>query len=364
MMRRKSCVRVVAAASLIAVTLTMIAGTLGERPTMGDEPFYGLRTASSSSESSTQPSPHLVATCLSGFSPFSVAYDPAHGYLYTSLSVSPPQISIIKSPCSLVKTITITSGSNIFGVAYDPVTKEIVAIDQGASRAYILQGTSLVKTVSLGSSDDGFCPEFPAWDSALEAMLISDQCRGGVDVLYLTEASGVTHAATILDAFDRGNSPTGILVADGYIFSAGNLIDVYNDRTLAYLGSFDLPASASYFPLAWDPLNHTVVMGAQNGYSSEDVFFLDEKSIATHKFTFHNLIAHNILEGGVGGIVYSPANENVYITAMGGDDVWSLSPTGVLSHLYLQPPIGMWNAVYDPANQDVYVCGFDMYVVS
>jgi|GEM_PF-1945013 len=347
---------------IVLVSSTVV--TLSEHPRLEFEISSELGISSTGATVAGPSTPRLIATCLPGYGPFSVAFDPADGYIYATLSISPPQISILKSPCNLVKVITIPSGGILFGIAYDPVTKEMVAIDQGAHAAYVLQGTALAKAVRLGSPASGGCPEFDVWDSALGAMLITDQCRGGVDVLKLTETDGVTHASTKLDAFDAGNLPTGILVADGYIFSAGLLTDVFNDRTLAYLGSFGVTASAYYSPLAWDPLNQTVVLGTQNGYASEDAYFLDANSIANHIFSFHNLRAHNILEGGVGGITYSPANRNLYITSMGGDDVWILNPTGGISHVYLQPPIGMWNTAYNPANQDVYICGFDMYVVS
>lgn len=315
--------------------------------------------------STNHPPPHLIATCLSDYLPLSAAYDPADGLIYVALGVSPPEISILKSPCTLLEAITISTGEMVAGVAYDPLTKEVVAIDS-IGEAYVLQGFSIVKRVSLiDSTSYSFCPSFPTWDAALGAMLITDPCRGGIDILQLTIAGGATHEKVRISAFDSNNVPTGVLVAAGYIFCPGSLgTDVFNDRTLRYMGSFPVAGQTAYTPLTWDPVNQTVAVGLATGISSEEVYFLEVGGIASHKFAFHNLRVHGILDGGVGGIGYSPANQNIYVTAAGGDDVWILGPTGLLSHVYLQPPLGMSNVAYDSGNQDEYVCGFSLYVVS
>lgn len=358
---------VLSAVVVLVVALVSSTVALGESPRKEDGFSNAVKASEPDQTIGNFPSSsHLATKCLLYDGPFSAAYDAANGYLYVMLGDNPPQIVILKSTCTVVKTITVVSGMNGWGVAYDPLTKEIVGIDSGTAQAYIIQGSTLVTKVSLlGSQSDTFCPETPAWDASLRAMLITDPCGPGIDILYLADSGGVTHAATIIDAFDGGNVPTGVLVADGYIFCPGfGQTDVYNDRSLHFVGSFPIEGQTGYTPLAWDPLNHTVVIGLANGYSSEDVYFLDVSGIGAHIFSFHNLRVHGILEGGVGGVAYSPATQSLYITAMGGNDVWVLSASGSLSHVYLQPPFGMWNAVYDPANHEVYVCGADLYVVS
>jgi hypothetical protein len=303
--------------------------------------------------------PKILASCHIGAGAETDAYDPADGYVYVTLGAS---ISIVKPVCTVVKTVYLSGGSLPYGIAYDPVTKEIVATGfNGFGFAFVLQGTSLVKTVRLGDN----CPNLDAWDSAVEAMLIADYCPsgfggpGGVTLLYLVEVAGVTHATVILDAFDQGNDLNAILVDDGYVFSAGNNVDVFNDQTLAFIGSFAVSVGTFDFDtLTWDPLNDTVVLGVLTGQqSSHSVLFLNADSIQSAKFTFKYFVTHDILRYGAGGVAYSPATHSVYFAAFLGNDVWELTKSGELTHVYLGPNATPQGMTYDPSNQDLYVCG-------
>jgi len=324
--------------------------------------------------SSDSTGPKLLNSCTVEGQATDVAYDPADGYVYVTNQgegglFPNDTISIVKPPCTVLKTLSTANG--FYGpneIAYDPLTREIVATDPYAGLAYVLQGTSLVKTVTLAASGLFGCPGGVAWDPAVDAMLVADSiytgsCArgpgfGGVDLLYLSEKNGLTQASFKLDAFDPGNSPGVVLVADGYIFSAGQTVDVFNDRTLAYMGSFAVGVYPLDLALAWDPLDNTVVLGREAcGVGPYDnVLFLNADSIQSGKFTFSQLHAHGILWCGAGGVAYSPATREVYVTSFGGYDVWAVSKTGALTHVYLGPRGGALGLAYDPVTHDMYVC--------
>lgn len=315
--------------------------------------------------------PKVVATCPNLGSASVDAYDPADGYLYVGQGSAPAQVLVVKPLCHVIKTIHSSRpalSEVVDGFVYDPLTKEMVAFDSGGL-AYVLQATTLVDTVDLGAQSF-HCPSLGSWDPALSTILVADYCGGGVDLLYVSEVNGTTKGAAILDAFDQGNLPEGVLVANGYIFAAGNLIDVFDQRTLVYIGSFALSVIPTGYltELAWDPFNHTVVVatGFDFSFQSRDaVYFLHADSIRTHAFAFGRLPVHDILNDGAGGVAYSPAGHDIYVSAAGGSDVWVVSPTGSLQHIYLQQYGGLGWIAYDPANQDLFVSGPSaMYVVT
>jgi hypothetical protein len=313
----------------------------------------------------------VLASCSVGddYGPSQPTYDPADGYIYVTSDIG---ISIVKPPCTVVKTIHTPEDEAefvVYGTAYDPLTKEVVVTDWYRGAEFVLRGTSLVTTVHVGGWEV-HCPGLEAWDPAVKAILITDagaSCggeggSGGIDILHLSIVGGTTLASTIVDAFDQGNSPTAVLVADGYVFSAGIQVNVYNDRTFAYVGSFALagpnPALGESGALAWDPINDTVVLGLAYVVPRDSVIFLNASSISYREFTFHRWHTENILDGGVAGVGYSPATQKVYLTAESGPEVWELSRSGKVSHISLETAsdgISGSGITYDPESHDTYV---------
>ncbi len=277
-------------------------------------------------------------------------------------------VFIVKPPCHVIRSILPNALG--FGTTYDPVTRDIVVTDSADVVAYVIHGSAVEKTVNLGFDvQHEHCPDFEAWDAAVGSILIADGCPsvgppsgGGVDTLHLTTTGGTTHASVRLDAFDRNNGPTAVLVADGYVFSAGNTVDVFDARTFHFVGDFAVNGPGNPVggtnTLGWDPLTQTIILGRGDVSGHGSVVFLNVSSIASGKFTFSYLSASGILDSGVGGVAYSPSTHNVYLTAYGGNDVWGLSSSGELTHVYLGQYAAAQGLAYDPANDNMYVCGF------
>jgi DNA-binding beta-propeller fold protein YncE len=309
----------------------------------------------------------VLARCSGPYGTYATteAYDPADGFVYTANSAS-TEISIVKPLCKVIRGLN-PGGPDVellpTGTAYDPLTKEIVVTGtndlNGVGILTVLRGTSVVKVVKLGPFA---CPSLESWDPAEDAILLADACSGGIDVLHLTEVNGVTRAAVILNAFDEGNDPGAVLVADGYVFSAGHNVDVFNERTLLFIGSFAVTGSSAE-ALAWDPLNDTVVMG--NLFfipNRESVIFLHTDSIKSGKFTYGALPIY--FAYGVYGMAYSPATQDIYLSPYLGSNVLEISKSGVVTRVFLgagAEPAGM---VYDPVNHDMYVGTYgELYVI-
>ena len=361
----------IAAVMLLPSVSAQQPGFLAGSPSMAASASTGSPMGLTSSVELAKSS--VLTSCPVGQNPMSDAYDPADGYVYVS---NFDNISIVKPPCSVVKTVSIPGDDDPYGIAYDPLAKEIVAIEQAyaVDSALVLRGTSLVTIVSLGGA--GYhCPSYESYDPASGTMLIADMgqfcaagggLRGGIDILNLSIVGGITRASVILDAFDRGNDPENVLVADGYIFSAGGSevfhVDVFSDRTFAYLGSFVVKGPCEIFcgapleRLAWDPLNDTVVMVGLNSVFRESVIFLNANSVDSGKFTFSYL---PIPASNVFGVAYSPATQEIYIAGVWtGDSVLELSRSGALTYVYLSPGAGADALTYDPVDRDMYVCGY------
>jgi hypothetical protein len=384
---RRRCHRAQRAAALgIVLVLPVILSFAGAAITAPSDASYAGASATIQSllmAASTEPGrAGVLANCSIGYGQFTYydAYDPADGYLYVTSSNSSVEgaIFIVKPPCTLVSTITPGGYNSVpYGVVYDPLTKEMVVTDSEAGVAYVLRDTVLVRTVSLGGVYE--CPSLAAWDPAVDAVLIADSggaCEGGgygpdgVSVLHLSIVDGVTRVSAMRSAFDRGDYPTDVLVADGYIFTVGADVKVFNDRSFAYLGEFPVGLGLGgasqldiFGTLAWDPLNDTVVLGIGNYYPGYgmghggSVHFLNAHGINSGQFTSNEYPADGILHGGVGQVVYSPATEEVYLTSDDGPNVWELNESGVLTHVFLGRGSDGLGLTYDPLNHDMYVCG-------
>lgn len=339
--------------------------------------------------------PHRITSCLppaasQGEVKLAVAYDPADSLLYVAmfsvLAFAHPYLFIIKSPCTLVEKVPLLYLATIYpgSIAYDPLLKDIVAVDSFNDVAYVLHGERLIGTVGGFGGYPANNPDSIAWDPELQAMLVTNFGAlggpgGGVDLLYLNQSDGSLSHTVVLNAFDDGNQPLSILVADGLIFSAGRTIDVFNARTLTYLGTFSTPLDcyASSCTSTWDPLNNTVVVGITAGAfppkpENDSLVFLNADSVKTGAFTYKFLHTTGILLDGVGGVTYSPADHDVYFDASSGWDLWYLTPEGRLGHVFIQNPattsgssLGSLSALaYDSMNHDIYVCGNFLVVVS
>ncbi|MFZ0892451.1 MAG: hypothetical protein WB778_06620 [Thermoplasmata archaeon] len=311
------------------------------------------------------------------------AYDPADGYVYVTWNYAQAQVApwllIVKDPCTLVKKIPLRMEANVYDgqIAFDPLTEQMVAIDDYNGVAYVVKGTSLIDTFGGFGGFPGHLPLADVWDSGLKAMLVADDgdLGGRVDLLYLNQSGQTLNHAIVVDAFDQGNQPENLIVADGLIFVAGDKLDVFNATTLKFLGSFGSQFSTSS-GLAWDPMTLMVVVGLHTlgplppVPDNDSLAFLNASSVYSGTFTYRFLHTSGILQDGVGDVAYSPASHDIYFDGVWGDDLWYLTPAGKLGNVWLEnyadweQETGVLAIAYDPVDQDVYVCGLSLFVVS
>ena len=374
--RRNNCLQTsVRVFTPIAAILMVFVLVVTVSPTVAATPV-GLST---STHSSTSEEPGVLSSCAIPAA-WSDTFDPADGYVYVVSADG--GVFVVKPPCDVIRTMLLDSLS--YGVVYDPETKEIVvdgfSLVGPDSNAYVIQGLSLVKTVQIGPPNTP-CTDGEGWDPAINSVLIADYCPsgfpGGVTALHLTLDKGATHAEVQYNRFDQNDPPWAVLVASGYIFAAGNVVDVFDAKTLHYVGDFAFKhsgcLSGGSSSLAWDPLAQAVILGLGDVCGHGSVVFLSVPSIRSGEFTVSYLsIPTGMLWGGVGGEAFSPYTHDVYLTAYDGNDVWKLSPSGELSHVSLskdsspEGPASPQGIAYDPVSHDMYVCGFDsgtVYVI-
>ena len=292
--------------------------------------------------------PSPVTSCSVGGTPSQVAYDPLNHYLYVA---SGNLISIVSSPCHVVATIY--GADTIFdGVAYDPHTKSVLVSEAYSGQLFVVSGTSVI-----GSFGGSFCSPGPmAWDSAIDAMLVVDSC-GQIDEVFGTTPSATTSFGEC--------SPVAIAVAAGYVWVSDDCgapysVDVFSDSTLLGVGAFSLPTAPS--GLAWDPVNHTVLVGS---LFTHWMYVLYPATVATHVFKNTTFPLGTLL--GTGGVTYSPWSHFMYVTGRVGNYLWTVSSSGAVHHFDLGYGSNGMLMVYDPSNHYVYVCGSGtgrLYVVS
>jgi DNA-binding beta-propeller fold protein YncE len=303
------------------------------------------------------------------YQPFLAAFDPADGLVYVEMTNG--NIVVVKPPCTPLTSI----GGGAYGVpVYDSTLKLMVLIPtafNGSVAVYVVAGTSLIATVTIISSY--YCPFTGTWDPDANVVLITSLlcAQQGITVIHLSLVNGIVEgsAQQNVPEFDNGAPFDQLLVADGYIFAAsggvvGPDVWVYNATTFTFVGAYSMSWSIldSWETLAWDPLRNAVIWGlAEPFVPTPTVLFLEVKGIPAGHFGFYKLKANepNFLSGGAGSVAYSPSTRQIYITAAGGNDVWEVSNSGKLSHVYLGKLAGPSGLAYDSANGGMYVCATD-----
>ncbi|MGA8511690.1 MAG: hypothetical protein WB778_03055 [Thermoplasmata archaeon] len=296
--------------------------------------------------------PRVVAKCFAPDNPIADAYDVADQYVYVADVGN--AISIVKAPCTVIKTVSTGEYGTLTDSAYDPESREVF-VSGFPDTLYTLKGTNVIGKIT--SAKLLSYPVDMEWDATAGAMLVADSGADEIAVVHGLSTHLMTTFATPAEPYD-------LLVADHYVFSASNdagTVAVFNASTFAFYGTFNLlPGIAE---LAWDPVNDTVVVANYDG-STVDILY--PQDIPAGEFLFSDFKMGTLLGGG--GVAYSPSTHDIYVT--GGDisstGLWVLSPSGAVHFVYLGKNVAAMYLVYDPADRDMYVCGYandELYVL-
>jgi DNA-binding beta-propeller fold protein YncE len=160
------------------------------------------------------PSPGGPAACGVGLDPYFPGFDPVNNEIYVP-NFGSGNLSVVAAPCTVVATITFPPGAEPYAAAFDPQNNFVYVTDENLSQVYVINGTSIVATLSGGwfSSPRGisFVPVFAG-------MVVANYGSGNVtDVFGTSEFSALSAGsgpvAVVYDPFFESLMVTDLLGA-------------------------------------------------------------------------------------------------------------------------------------------------------
>jgi hypothetical protein len=316
---------------------------------MGSELTGGFADSTQTSEKSGA-GIKVLASCRVG-GPQQAAFDPSNGFVYV-VSFEPNIVTILKSPCTIVKVLHLPPGGEPFNGAYDPTTGEMYVTDIVLGQVYVIRGTNLVATIRSTSFSGA---SGIAFDPFTGTMLVA-----GFYSNEFASISGDKVVATFSGVGTTCDEPVALLVTPNDRVFASTLGTNFESGGLcifsatSYLWLANLTQSCASFESIWDPeVGEVISDNSGCGYTVYDLLEVNPTTYhVTHRFSVP-------VEYGFGGLAYSGKTESLYAT--GNSDVWVLAPDGVFHpfrvHENLGGSYGADGITYDPLNGDMYLCG-------
>lgn len=177
--------------------------------------------------------------------PYALGYDAAVGDVYATVTGDVSLVSIINGT-SLVGTVTLPVDAFPTSLTYDPSDGYMVVVDQGSGNLTLLNGTTVVATVEVGS---GLGPA--VFDSISGAVYVANSGIGNSSVSRVSILEGTALAGNVTipirpyaAAFDA---------ATGDLVLAGNYSGLTVINSTEVLETVPLPSPA--FGVQYDPSN-------------------------------------------------------------------------------------------------------------
>jgi DNA-binding beta-propeller fold protein YncE len=206
-------------------------------------------------------------TCATGTNPEYVAYDPVNGYFYVS-NVNGASVSVYKSTCTSVATITLPTHALPRGIAFDASDNYLFVADEYNSAVYVISGTSVIQTITSsliqypwGLTYDPSAGYYGFGGTIVVTDFYSD------NVTWITDVPGTGLAAWF--NLPVGSGPIG--VAYSPTFNALMVANTYSDNVTsinASTGVFidqNIPVGSYPQGVAYDPATLETVVTNEGG---------------------------------------------------------------------------------------------------
>ncbi len=291
------------------------------------------------------------------------AYDSGNGYVYVTSS---DYISVL-SGLSLVGNILISSGDLLTSI-YDPSNGYVyVPSAQNTGNIYIVSGTSLIKTETIGGA-----LQFGTYDSGNGYVYVTDWGTGTVAVISGTSIMSNVPVQTDPESatYDSGN---GYVYVPNFgsssvsVISGTSLVTNVPVQTYPEFATYDpnngylyvsnsgsssvsiisgtsvittVPTASEPLRGAYDPSNGYVYISNNNALGSVSVF------------SGTSLIANIPVVSNPDGILYNPGNGYIYVSGT-GTEVSVISGTSLVGNVAVGGSSGI--GTYDSGNGYVYI---------
>ena len=182
--------------------------------------------------------------------PWGIAYDPVNKDIYVANAGS-MSVSVISTLTNKVID-TITVKANPHGVAYDPANNEIYVANQGSGTVSVINAATntVIKELFPGG---GAGPENIAYDPANDNLYVT----GGLNTIAIIDGS----TNTVNEHLTVGSHPFGVAYDSThkrmYITNSfSNDVSVVNATTNTVIGTTIIPVGSRPFDIAFNPSNN------------------------------------------------------------------------------------------------------------
>lgn len=264
-----------------------------------------------------------------GQSPVGVAADPTTGWTYVT-NYGGGTVSVLNGTTSVATVAVGSAQCAPFGVAYDPFNGLVYVSDSGTGAVAVLRGTQVVTTLLVQPDPRGI-----AVDPGTGLAYVAEYDENNLTIL---------NGTSVLTTVPAGTNPDGVAysAANGDVYVTdygGNLVTVFNGTT-----------RVARIAVGGNPTG--VAVDPTSGYT----FVADSGSAQVSTINGLYFVQNLSVQLGPDGVAYDGANGLIYVTNQGNDSVSVLNTTRVLATIGVGAhPEG---DAYDPANGMVYVADY------
>lgn len=242
----------------------------------------------------------------SGSDPQGVTYDSKNGYVYTG-NVGAGTVTVVNSATNSVVTTISPAGYYPWGVDYDSRNGYVyVANDGSGDTLQVISGTSIIKSIVVGSSPDGVTYDGENGDvyTANSGTRTLSEVSGSTNTVIATISYAGWYPYWVAYGAKSGN----VYIAD----VGGADVYVISGYTNALVATIPMPTSS--VEMAYDSGNNYAYA---TNCGSGDVYVIDGSTN-----TYLTAVATG---SGACGVIYDPANGDVYVADSGANAVSVLS---------------------------------------
>jgi YVTN family beta-propeller protein len=276
----------------------------------------------------------------SGFldTPGTIVYDPSNNDMYVANTFS-DSISVI-SGSLLVANISLGAGP--YSLAYDPADGYIYSAnygnggDLGGSTVSVINGTRLVANVQVMPGPDAL-----VYDSANQYMYVADYSADALTLISGTSTvANITLPGTPYElTYDSSNQ---------YVYSANAQADTNGTVSIVSGTTLVTTLNTGVFPSdpTYDPANNYVyidAVGPPGPGQNSTIMVISGTAI----------IANVSVGNDADAMVFNPYNNDIYVASFGTNQVAIISGTGIVGTV--NAGNGPDALTYDPVNNCVYV---------
>ena len=274
-------------------------------------------------------------TCPAGSEANFDGYDPVDHDIYVPNALS-RSLSILSGACKVLATLTFPSKALPYAAAFDPINNQVYVTDQRMGQVYVLNGTTLVKTIHDADLD---FPQGIVFDPGDAVMAVAD--LGAGTVLFLS-GYAVSGSATV------GGEPQ-LLTYDPY-FGRLLITNIGGDNVTSLNALDPLGGGNINIPVGVDPV------GIAFDYATSTDYVANEIGGNVTEIDGYGAQYGSIPVGSAPyGVTWDADKLSVYVANIDSGNISVIQGASVVRTITTPSGSGPTGIAYDEATDQVFV---------